>query len=205
MDDNQNGLQPAAEPSAPQTRKSRRSLWLVLGAVALVAMLGGAAFIAGRLLMPSPASQNGNGGAGLHIGGPGGKSVNIHETKAKELPQTSPTISGIVVDRKDQILSVGTGNVKVSAMAKNEGQVPTVEASYTGPVVQVVITHDTKMYKDVTPLDPKNLSQSSGTVDVQQVLASGSLADIGKNTGVQVWGNQQGDRVVADVLVYRGF
>jgi hypothetical protein len=202
MSDFQEDTTPDGESITTQPRKSRRTLWIVVGAIVLVAVLAGAAFIAGRLISPPASTQNEDGGPKLSLSGPGGKnSVSIHETAAKELPTTSPTVRGLVVDRQDQILSVGTGNVTVSAMSKGPGQQPTIQANYNGPVIQVVITHDTKIYKDVTPME---IPKSGGTVNVQQVVAPGSLDDIGKNVDVRVWGNRQGERVVADVLVYRG-
>ncbi len=204
MSDFQEDTTPDGEPITPQPSKPRRTLWIGVGAIALVAVLAGAAFIAGRLISPPASTHNGNGGPGLSVAGPGGKfSVSIHETPAKELPTISPTVEGLVVDRQNQILSIGTGNVTMFAMSKNPGQQPTVQASYNGPVVQVVITHDTKIYKDVTPLDIQTLAKKGS--NVQQVVAPGSLDDIGKNIDVQVWGSRQGDRLVADVLVYHGF
>ena len=37
----------------------------------------------------------------------------------------------------------------------------------------------------------------------QAVKPAGSLEEIGENTELQVWGERRGDRVVAEVLVYR--
>ncbi len=178
-----------------EVRKPRRTLAIVVGAIALVVVLAGTAFIAGRLISPPASAQNEN-------GGPGGQNhVSIHIIKSKELPSTPPTAVGIVTDRQDQILSVGTGNVNINSIFNGPGQQPTVQASYNGPVVQVVITHDTKIYKDVTSIDPQIVEKNNG--NVQQVLAPGSLDDIGKNVGIQVWGIQQGGRITAEIIVYQ--
>ncbi len=187
-----------------EVRKPRRSLAIVIGVIAVVIVLAATAFIAGRLISPQASAQNGNGGPGSIVGGQAGQNhVNIHITRSKELPSTPPTVVGIVTDRQDQILSVGTGNVNINSIFNGPGQQPTVQASYNGPVVQVVITHDTKIYKDVTPVDPQTVEKNGG--NLQQVLAPGSLDDIGKNIGIQVWGIQQGDRITADIIVYQEF
>lgn len=200
MEDPQNELQAVDQPVEAQAHKPRRKLWIVIGAVVLVALLGGAAYVAGRLISPSTPAQAGKGGPGFYISGPGGKSVSISETKAKELPQISPTVVGVMTGRQDNVLSLGTGKISVNTHIRPGAQ-PTTQASYTGPVVQVVVVHDTQIYKDVTPLNPEELSKTGGKV--QQVVALGTIDDIGKNTMVQVWGNRQGDRITANVLLYR--
>ncbi len=204
MNNIQDDIPSNVEKTPVEVRKPRRILAIVLGSIVVVVILAGAAFIAGRLIAPPASAQNQSGGLNLRLGGPGGQNrVSIHVIRSKELPSTPPTVVGIVIDRQDQILSVGTGNVDISAISQGPGQQPTVQASYNGPVVQVVITHDTKIYRDVTPTDPQTVAQEQG--NVQQVLEAGSLADIGKNVGIQVWGIQRGDRVTADIIVYQAF
>jgi hypothetical protein len=200
MQDSQNEFPAVDQPVEAQAQKPRRKLWMVIGAVALVTLLGGAAYVAGRLISPPDTAQAGNGGPGLYFSGPGGKSVSIKETKAKELPQTSPTVVGVMTGRQDNVLSLGTGKISVNTHIKPGAQ-PTTQASYTGPVVQIVVAHDTQIYKDVTPLNPEELFKTGGKV--QQVVAPGTIDDIGQNTMVQVWGNRQGDRITASVLLYR--
>jgi hypothetical protein len=44
----------------------------------------------------------------------------------------------------------------------------------------------------------------SGEVTIPQVItAVDSLDEIGDNTEIQAWGEQRGDRVIADVLVFK--
>lgn len=69
-----------------------------------------------------------------------------------------------------------------------------------GPQVEVVVTHDTLIYKDVTDMP----APKSGS-DVQvlaQVVEPGSLDDLNENSIVTMWGQKQGDRTIADVIVY---
>jgi hypothetical protein len=133
---------PIAEPVAQRANKSRRNLWIIPGAGALVALLGGAAFVAGRLLSPNPAGANsGKAGLNLRFSGPGGKvngAIALGETRAKELPSISLTVVGVLVSHQDQLL---------------------------------------------------------------QVVAPGSLDDLGANSIITAWGSRQGDRITADVLL----
>jgi hypothetical protein len=47
-------------------------------------------------------------------------------------------------------------------------------------------------------------SRKSGEMTIQQVIRPiDSLEEIGENTELQIWGEKRGDRVVAQVLVYR--
>jgi hypothetical protein len=67
-------------------------------------------------------------------------------------------------------------------------------------VVEVVVTSQTKIYKDVTAKQfngPPPEGQK-----VQQVLEPGSLEEIGQGSMITVWGRKTGDRFIADVLVY---
>jgi hypothetical protein len=68
---------------------------------------------------------------------------------------------------------------------------------FDGPIMEVVVTHDTKVYQDVTF---QNYNGTCG--QVQQVLAPGNLDEIVDGTTFLVWGKQNGERVIASDLVY---
>ncbi len=72
-------------------------------------------------------------------------------------------------------------------------------ANYDGPVVEVVVTNQTAVYKDTTDM---NLGLTSGEEQIQQTVAPGSLDEIGQDSMVSVWGRKSGDRLIAEVLVY---
>ncbi len=185
---------------APQRKRSRK--WLVLAGI-LVVFLAAAAFFGARLLR-TPGSlqslQEGKLGMVLN-GGPGGaRGISLHLNPAKELPTTQPTTNGLFVKRQDQSIFIGTGKVTMSAKAGPGGS--DVSSNYDGPVVEVVITHATKVYQDITDMTPPG-DQKSGDFTLQQVVKPGSLDDLGTNSMVTVWGQKQGDRFIADVIVFR--
>ncbi len=171
------------------------------GIVLLVLLLAGAAFIGGRLL-------NGQGLSGLSLGpqvsrNGSGIQVKVHPgdfIPAKELPQTNPDVAGIFDHRQDNSLFVGTGNVTMSVMKDRSGKVQT-SSSHSGPVVEVVVTNQTVIYKDVTDQQFSSQPPASGQ-KIQQVVVPGTLDEIGQTSSITVWGRQTGDRTIADVLVY---
>jgi hypothetical protein len=69
-----------------------------------------------------------------------------------------------------------------------------------GQTLEVVVTGDTLLYKDVTALNDIKSQPSSGTI--QQQVEAGSLDGIGSNSMISAWGERRGDRVIANVLVY---
>jgi hypothetical protein len=117
--------------------------------------------------------------------------------KAEELPQEEPDLVGIFVRREDNSLVVGTGNITFHSYRESETEPFTFEKGYDGPQVEVVTTHATLIYYDVTGLpeaDPE-------TGQVKQVLREGTLDELGQDHLFQVWGERQGDRIVAHTLV----
>jgi hypothetical protein len=62
----------------------------------------------------------------------------------------------------------------------------------------VVVTHDTLIYRDVTPIGP---GQPAGNGVIHQTVQTSSLDEIDQQTLLQVWGERQGDRIVARVLL----
>jgi hypothetical protein len=213
---------PFLETSAPDlpARKSKAPLYIGLGLMLVIALVG-AAFIGGRLLNQraaaagpenivgpdgavnsvGPSAGGGNGPSISSSGGPGGDmmSIQIQVTPAPELPQLPPEVTGIFASREDNRLFLSTGNMGIS-ISSTDGSAPQMaQSTPSGPQVEVVVTQDTKIYRDVTqPPDP---SQSSSSV-LQQTVVPGSVEDLTSNTSVVVWGRRTGDRVIADVLLY---
>ncbi len=87
----------------------------------------------------------------------------------------------------------------MTVMKDQSGQVHT-SASHSGPVVEVVVTSQTKVYKDVT-MNQFNGPPPQGQT-IQQVVEPGSLDEVGPDSTLTVWGRQTGDRYIADVLVF---
>jgi hypothetical protein len=166
-----------------------RKLYIMMGASIIV--IGVAAFVAGRML-------NGSVGS-VPLGGPNGQSVfiSIDEiTPAPELPTTKADITGLFVERKDNTLVVQAVTFAVGAGGISS-EAPMDENS--GIRVEVVVTSQTKIYKDVTEIpEPVN-----GEIhNVQQAAAEGTLDDLDTQSFITVWGRRNGDRLIAEVLFY---
>ena len=74
--------------------------------------------------------------------------------------------------------------------------------STDGPQLEVVITPDTIIYRDVTDLTIPPDQESGEREIVQQVRQVESSDDVNGNLELEVWGERRGDRIVATVLVY---
>lgn len=178
------------------TRKS--VLPYVLG-IGVILLLAAATFMAVRYFaQPKNAAAEGPGGNVISVGGPAGerREFKLDIEPAKELPPTQPDEAGIFVERKDNSVFIGTGDVTVMAKAE-PGQEPQVDSNFTGPKVEVVISGNTIVYKDTTELDPENPG-----AQVQQTVELSTIDEITEQSSISVWGRKAGDRIIADVVVF---
>jgi len=173
--------------------------WIIVGGVLLIVVLAGAAFVGGRLLNTQQSQGAKGGQIMLSSSGPNGsQKVSVQLEPAKELPTTKADVVGIFKQRSDASIFVGTGQVKTMASKAPDGTV-SMTSENDGPTVEVVVTHDTIIYRDVT------MKQFDGPPEggkMQQVVEPGTIDEIGDNSTLQVWGERSGDRIVAKVLVY---
>jgi hypothetical protein len=187
-----------ATPASPRKPK----LAYIIGGIVIVIVLAGAAFVGARLLnrqgLPF-VSAGGGSGPSLSLGGPGGKMMKLDIEPSKELPQTPADVSGLFDHRQDNSIFVGTGKVTLAFKKDPSGKVET-SSNHDGPTVEIVVTSQTKIYKDVT------MRQFDGPPPqgqkIQQVLEEGSLDDVGQSSMLTVWGKKTGDRFIAEILVY---
>jgi len=147
-----------------------------------------AAFIGGRMLNGN-ISSGGLNGAGV--------SISLNDiTPAPELPVTQADVTGTFVERNDKTIVVQavTFGMGVGGVSNDS---PMDENS--GIKVEVVVTGETRIYKDVTQFpEPVN-----GEIhNIQQAAEEGTLDDLTTDTFITVWGRHSGDRVIADVLFY---
>ena len=184
----------------PAPRKPR--VTFVIGGIIVVLLLAGAAFVGARLLNGQGIpfmSQGGGLGPSLSLGGPGGKMVKLDIEPSKELPQTPANVTGLFDHRQDNSIFVGTGKVTMAFKKDPSGNVET-SSNHDGPTVEIVVTSQTKIYKDVT------MRQFEGPPPegqkIQQVLEEGSLDDVGESSMITIWGKKTGDRFIAEILVY---
>lgn len=175
----------------------KRRTWIIVSFVVLVVLLAGAAFVGGRLL--NQTAPTGGPGNMVISGGPaGGQTVSLQLEPAKELPSAPPDAMGLFAERKDNSIYVTIGD-KFMVRVDKDGTVNT-QTDGTGDKLEVVVTGDTTIYKDVTQAGLNGPPPSDGKV--QQQVAPGSLDEIGSNSFISAWGERRGDRVIAEVLMY---
>jgi hypothetical protein len=128
--------------------------------------------------------------------------VRITFADAPETPDEPPTVFGLFVRRQDNSLYVGTGTIEVSVEVVNDEV--QVNAANDGPDIEVVVTGDTILYEDITEMPvigPEDAER--GELVVQRAVKQvDSLEGVTDNMEIRVWGQQSGERVIADVLVY---
>jgi hypothetical protein len=162
--------------------------------VALILLLAGAAFVGGRLLtdreLPAADQQVvvSDSGGGVSTTG-----TMIEILPADEMPDRAPDVAGLFARREDNRLFVGTG--ALSAMKVEDRW----EFHHDGPVIEVVATHDTLVYRDDTLQEFGDVPPSNA---VQQVLSSSTVDKVEQNSTLSVWGTRRGERLVADVIVF---
>lgn len=162
--------------------RRRGTIGLGLAVVVLI----GAAFVGGQLLnRPTTVTSI--------FGGPNF----IGRERAKELPAEAAALIGIFDRRADNSLFVGTHVTKFERRRECDTCPVQRNIAYDGPVVEAVVTRDTIIYRNATRFDGP-----IGGDKIQEVVAPGTLDDIGPQALVEVWGEQQGDRLVARVILY---
>jgi hypothetical protein len=175
----------------------KRSILIGAGVVALVLMLAGAAFVAGRLLSTSGQVGGAASGPRIIVPGAGGDMIEAQFEQADELPDERPDVAGFFARREDN--SVFVSESSGDGMMIRVGEDGAVSTNAGDKETEVVITSDTLVYVDVTT-EIVDESHDGGTV--KQVLESGSVDEVGEYSVVMVWGEKRGDRVVADTLLY---
>ncbi len=185
------------ESIAPAASEPKRTGLIIAGVIVLVALLAGAAFVGGRLLNQQSLGAGANGMV-LAGGAVGKQSVSVQLERAKELPEAAPDVTGLFSERKDNSIFVTIGDKFMVRVDKN-GTVNT-QTDGNGQKLEVVVTSDTTVYKNVTQLINVKTQPSDGKI--QQQVEPGSIDEIGANSIVSAWGERRGDRVIAKVLVY---
>jgi hypothetical protein len=172
----------------------KRSTLIATGAVVLVLLLAGAAFVGARLLADRElAADNRQIVVSDSGGGVTALGAKVETERADEMPVHAPDVAGLYARREDNRLFVGTGAM---SGVKVEGR---WELHHDGPVIEVVTTHDTLVYRDDT------LQQLGGVPPsgpVQQVLTPSMVEEISENSTISAWGERRGDRLVAEVIVF---
>jgi hypothetical protein len=187
----------------------------ILGSIVLlvVILLAGGAYTAVQLLAePEGETAVSSAGGGrimqsVQVGNDG-VPVSVQTTilPAAELPDEEAAAAGIVLGRQDNNLRVGTGAIEVAVEVNvdaSTGQEQTsVVPSTNGPELEVVLTRDTLLFRDVTDIAGQTPDESGEVTITQELRPAADADDIEPQMEVQVWGERRGDRIVADVLVF---
>jgi hypothetical protein len=180
--------------------KNKRLIFILGG---IVLLIGGAAFLAGRLLN----QQVGPAGLGGPLGSNGG-AFGVQLIPAEELPKTEPAVTGSFVERKDNTIVVasapmetGGGGVVVDNQNSEGGddESLTPKEVPSGPKVEVVVTSETIIYRDTTDFSQAHPGENTS---VQETVGEGTLDDLNSDSMIRVWGRRSGDRVIAEILYY---
>jgi hypothetical protein len=101
---------------------------------------------------------------------------------------------------------IGTGNIDVEVDVEIDPETgeetTTVTPRTDGPEIEVVITHNTMVYRDVTDFSLDGSMESGEREIIQAVQPVETADEIGENMELQVWGESSGDRVIATIVVY---
>ena len=181
--------------------------------VVILLLLAGGAYTAAQLLtIPEQETAVASGGGGrvmqsVQIGNDGA-AVSVQTTilPAAELPDEEAAAFGIVLGRQDDTLTVGTGdlelNVDVDVDASTGQERTSVVPSTNGPELEIVLTRNTLLYREVTDIVGQMPNQSGEVTIMQEIRPVSDSSQIEAQMEVQVWGERRGDRIVADIVVF---
>jgi hypothetical protein len=168
-----------------------KRLWMIVAVAALFAVLAGAAYVGGQLLSGGGAARGAQAQAG-----PPRKIV----TPAAGMPSTPPDGRGDVTrmgDKNSIFICDDTSGLKVNT----DGSV-TQSTDACSPEIEVVIGHDTPMYRDISAKVNVVKPEPGGDVVISQVIELANGDDITTGTAIRVWGDRRGDRITARLVVY---
>jgi hypothetical protein len=117
----------------------------------------------------------------------------VRAAPAAELPAARADLLGVFTQRQDKSVIVAT---TIQEYSKEEFPDGTKKLThiFSGPYTEIVTTKDTIIYEDVTNSYP--------SPHTQQYVEESTLDGLGPEALVTAWGRRQGDRLLADVLVF---
>ena len=197
------------EDLSAQNNKKNLTPWII-GGILLVVLFAAAAFIAGRMLNRQVEALS--------------EGIEVDFSDAEEIPQTAPEIVGLVTAVDGDTLTVQefnmnnmlgmigeTGVVVQSIEIENPedmDELPVPEfVGADGPVTELVITHDTEIYRDTTfgeiaiIADGDTMPEFPDEIKIK--VEPGNADEIGPHSMVTVWGERSGDRLIASVILFQ--
>lgn len=188
----------------------KRFLIIISVVVVLGLLIGGAYTTMNLLRAAEPERIEPGGGkvlSSVQVGNDG-VPVSVQTTifPAEELPDSEAAASGIITARQDDSLIVGTGDIELAVEVAIDGatgkEKTSVVPSTNGPELEVVLTKDTILYRDITDIAGQTPDKSGEVTIRQELVPVSNSSEIKEQMEVQVWGQHRGDRIVADVLVF---
>ena len=181
----------------------KRSVWLGIGLVAVLVVLGAGAFTAVKLLTAQDEPEIPAGAQvfeDVYDDGSGNPvTVQTVILPAPELPTDGDSIGGVFLRQEDNSYFVGTGSTSVSIQVEN-GETSTA-VDHSGPEIEVVTTGDTVFYQDITEVSFESSESKEQTVQ-QEVRQVDPPSELTKGASMMVWGERRGDRITATVVVF---
>jgi len=174
----------------------KRSILIASSILALVLILAGGAFVAGRLLGSGPAAA-GEDGQTIKIGMGEGPLVEAVWVPAPECPASEPDVAGAYDRRQDNSLFINETEDGFRISQDDTGSFSITNT--TGSIREVVVTGETAVYVDLTN---NNIDEALLDGKLYQKLKTGSIEEIGDLSYVRAWGEKRGDRLIASVLIY---
>jgi len=189
--------------------KNKREAWLK--SAVLVTMIGLALVLAACQPADQPAATQA--AADSQGQGAGGGGQRFQMSPAPELPTTQPAVRGMFVSLNGSTLIVmegggfggNFGGANGTPRAGNGTPRPTPNGTPRarptpggGTQIQVDVS-SAQVYQDVT-MASFNGQRPSGTI--QQKVEASSLDKIPANSFVTIWGDQNGNQIMAKVIVY---
>jgi hypothetical protein len=167
----------------PAPRKSVSPYFFASGLIILLALV---TFVAVKYMNGAAGSLTGD----MERGG--------NLIQSEELPEVEPQTMGVFSERNDNIIIVAPADsIRIMAPGPNQQGESKMEADYVGDKVEVVISNDTTIYRDATPMGPENAEK-----DIQQVVELSTIDAISPQSVITVWGRKAGDRILADVILF---
>lgn len=202
-----------------------RGIFIGIGLFLAVVLLAGAAYFGAQMLTetsdiiiqgddaePATAGESGDSAPGRVIQSisteNGGPPVAVQTTilPAPELPDEPSAAFGVLVSREDDKLTVGTGNIELDVDVEVDPATGQQTASFVpstdGPQLEVVLTADTILYKDVTDMSLQPGQESGEREVIQTVRQVDSPEEVNGSLEIEVWGEKRGDRIIASILVF---
>ncbi len=184
----------------------------ILGSTLLIAVLAGGILLAMQMWQPTEqAAADSPRGGPIKIlefvrdEGNGPVTVKLTIEPSPDLPQEMPAAVGVLLGQEGDTIAIGTGNIELDVEVEITDGEPqtTVSLSHDGPEKQVVISPDAQIFEDVTDID--SLTQGAtedADITLTQAIQPVEAFTVSGDVELQVWGQVQGDIIVADVVVY---